>query len=90
MKAPLVGEFLGLPLNQTPNLYLLDVLEKLKQTNKKTPMCKPQATFPSTTSHNTNNSQEKNHFRFIQNHSTGCHSCRTNFLTQKAEIYLDL
>lgn len=35
MKAPLVGEFLGLPLNQTPNLYLLDVLEKLKQTNKK-------------------------------------------------------
>lgn len=27
----MVGKFLGLLLNQTPNLYLLEVLEKLKK-----------------------------------------------------------
>lgn len=86
----MVGKFIGLLLNQTPNLYLLDVLEKLKKTTKQPPTCKPQATLPSSTSHNTNNSQEKCNFRFIQNHSTGRYSCETNILTQKAEIYLHL
>lgn len=32
----MVGKFLGLLLNQTPNLYLLEVLEKLKKKNNKT------------------------------------------------------
>lgn len=32
----MVGKFLGLLLNQTPNLYLLDVLEKLKKKHNKT------------------------------------------------------